>query len=229
MKIQTLAGVLAIAGSISIASGQEFPTSVHGGAKALLFTFSGLSNLGANSYNGGVGGKYYLSDPLAIRGGLQFSYFSQNVAANPPAGTTGEDGSASAFRLGLNAAAEYHLTTNRLSPYFGGAINFTTTSTETETAVVGNPPGPQTTTKNGTAGVAGFFGGLNFGLGLLAGAEFFLTREISLGAEYVLGFSMLSPYDQKVTSGSTTVTTEGNSSWTLNAASTGTLILAVYF
>ena len=52
-------------------------------SKALLFEFSGLDNLGANSYNGGIGGKYFIDNRMAIRGSLQFMNINETIPDRP--------------------------------------------------------------------------------------------------------------------------------------------------
>ncbi|HEX7510197.1 MAG TPA: hypothetical protein VF335_02780, partial [Chitinivibrionales bacterium] len=77
----------------------EFSPANGAGSKALLFTFGGLANMATASFNGGVGARYYINDPLAIRGGLQFATSNHSVPVT--SGLTGTDGSESATRFGL--------------------------------------------------------------------------------------------------------------------------------
>jgi opacity protein-like surface antigen len=201
----------------------------------MLFSFSGLATLGASEFDGGIGAKYYLLDQLALRIGLPFAYANQSIPANAPAGSTGTDGSTSAVRFGLSAAAEYHLLKTRVSPYVGGGLGFTNTSTKSKTAVVA--PLTQSTTDNRAAGETiggnGFAAGTAFDVGGIAGVEFFIVKELSLSAEYQLGYLMNARSDQKVTTvvGTTTTTTttqEGTlSQFGISAA--GVLTLSVYF
>ena len=122
---------------------------------------------------------------------------------------------------------EYHVTSTRLTPYFGGGIGFSTISNERKPAVVG-PSAPiyQFTFKN----EAGAGTSINFFA--LMGFEYFIVNEVSLAAEYRLGYSLLSPSDLIVSSSdpaSTSVTTKGTSSHSLYLNSAGFLTLAVYF
>ncbi len=222
MKIRSIINVFAMAAAFSFASAEEAATSISSRSKALLFNFSGLNILGANAYNGGIGGKYFLSDAMALRGGLQFGLNNTSIPANPAAGQTGTDGSNSSLTYGANAGVELHLTSSRVSPYVGGALNLSSTSTETKNAV-SFAGGVQTTTKNG--GGAGF----RVGVGGIAGVEFFLTKEISLGAEYMLGYAMTSLYDTESKAGTTTVTIKNGSTNNVSISNTGGLTLAVYF
>jgi hypothetical protein len=199
-------------------------------SKALLFSFAGLANLGANTYNGGIGAKYFLSSALAIRGSLQFAMANQKILANPGVGQVGTDGSSSATRFGLSLGGEYHLVQARVSPYVGAALNFSSTSTESKTAGAVTPPAvfTQTTTKNALAGEQGYIAGTNIGVAGLVGAEFFVTKEVSLAGEYQLGFNMTSRPDQEVIAGSITTKTKTGSFTGLGFGTTA-LTLSVYF
>jgi len=201
--------------------------SIELNSKAMLFSFSGLSVLGAGAFNGGFGGKYFIMNSLALRGSLQFLTASQSTPANPPAGVTGTDGSISATQFGLTAAMEYHLLKTRVSPYVGGGLSITTTSTENKNPVTGTTA--QTTTKNSaageTVGSTVYHAGLGLGINGLAGVEFFITKDISLAAEYQLGYSLLSRYDQSIGA----ATTKEGSLNSFGISSTGLLTLAFYF
>jgi len=93
---------------------------------------------------------------------------------------------------------------------------------------------PQTTVKNKVSGEiingVGYQGGLNFGIYGILGAEFFITKELSLGAEYQLGYSVLSQYNQESTTPpAATVTTKEGTINSAGIASTGYLTLSFYF
>jgi hypothetical protein len=226
MKVHSsLIGALAMAAAVSTASAQSVTPANGAGSKALLFNWSGLSQLGANNYTGtgtgGVGAKYYLSPALALRGGVQFGYNKTIIAANPPTGQTGLDGSNSSLTIGANSGIEFHLLPGRVSPYVGGALNISSINTEVKN-VVNVTGGVQTTTKNGGGA------GLVLGVGGVLGVEFFLTNEISLGAEYLLGFGMTSFYDTEVTGGAATPPVKNGSRYGINV-NTQAVTLAIHF
>ena len=108
----------------------EKVTSVSEGSKAILFSFSGLDNLNAGTFNGGIGGKYYLNHNLAIRVGIQLNSVTETIPSNADSTQTGRDGEASNFRFGINAAVEWHLNANRISPYIGGGLGYSSVSSE---------------------------------------------------------------------------------------------------
>ena len=231
-KILTAAWVVVFSLTGSVAYGQVTPT-LTSGTKAVLFTFDGLSFLAADNFEGGAGFKYFLSGQSALRFGLQFAKASGTEAANPVAPDTGVDGSEDGTTFGISLALERHVRTARVSPYFGVGAGFSTTSTEATDAVVGNPPGPQTTVKNLDGGhtISGTFfqGGSTVEVFGLGGFEFFLTEEVSFSAEYRLAFAKFSPKDEEITTGATTVTTQLGSSSLVDIASSGLFTLAIYF
>ena len=199
---------------------------MYSGSKAVLFSFSGLSNLGANNFDGGAGIKFFLTPPMALRFGLQVNVSGTTTPANPVAPEAGIDGSTSSTSFGAEAALEYHLTTTRLTPYFGGGIGFMTTSNETKPSVTGTGTLYQVTIKDNAG--AGF----TFNVFALMGVEYFIVDQVSLAAEYRLGYSILSPSDMVVSSSNPAVTsrtTKGTSTHSLYLNSTGVLTLAVYF
>jgi hypothetical protein len=202
------------------------------GSKGLLFSFDGLDNLNADSFNGGIGGKYYLSSTMAVRGSLQFLAANRDLPANPPAGTTSQDGSISGATLGFTGALEFHRGTGRVNPFFGVGVGFSTTSTENKEANIGASSGqqviknnPNGETINGTT----FLAGSRIDIFGLLGAEFFVTKELSLAAEYRLGISNNAGKDAEVTQGPTTVTTKVGDTSGVGIATAGFLTLAVYF
>ncbi|MBI2428643.1 MAG: outer membrane beta-barrel protein [Ignavibacteriales bacterium] len=215
----------------SAASYAQEPGLPAAGGKGLVFSFSGLGNLNLNQFEGGIGAKYAMTDVVMIRGGLQFAIAGRDVPANPPAGQTGTDGSVSANTFGVSGVLEYHLTRTRVSPYIGAGLGISFTSTESKNAVTGATA--QTITKNNTAGEAidgaSYFGGMMLNIFTAGGLEYFITNNVSLGAEYRFGYGTTSRYDEETTTGNTTVTTKTGSSSLLGITTGGALAFAVYF
>jgi len=202
------------------------------GSIGLLFSFAGLDNLSANSFNGGIGGKYYLSSTTAFRAGLQFMTAKREIPANPPAGFAGQDGEISGSTFGLNGALEFHRGSERVSPYLGFGLGLSTTSTENKERNIG-PPSGQRVTKNDPQGenINGiqFLAGTQLDVFGMLGAEFFIAKELSLAAEYRLGFSKLSGKDAESTEGTTATKLKTGSTSGFGIATAGVLTLAVYF
>ncbi|MDP4173437.1 MAG: outer membrane beta-barrel protein [Bacteroidota bacterium] len=195
---------------------------------ALIFTFSGLGNIGAGDFQGGIGGKLFFSPNLALRAGLSFVSASESI---PYQNGPGQEGKQSATGFGINGAIEYHLSPARVSPYIGGGLSLNTLSTESKNAV--SAIQQQTTVKNNLGGenIGGtaYQAGTTVSVFALVGAEFFLYKELSLAAEYRLGFSSTSQSDQEITTGSVTQKTTGGSLTKVGIDSQGFITLAFYF
>jgi hypothetical protein len=209
---------------VSATSAQKSQGYFQEGSKALLFEFRGLADLGAGSFNGGIGGKYFIDHKLAIRGSLQFMDLSESI---PFDGDGGVDGKRKANRFGISGAVEFHFDTSRVNPYFGGGIGFAVTSTEYKSAA--GDISDQITIKNDESGEFGYYGGTEFTIFGLLGVEVFIIKNLSLAAEYRLGYVSIARKDEEVIQGNTTVTNEQGSITAFGLESTGALILSFYF
>ncbi|MBN1129997.1 MAG: outer membrane beta-barrel protein [Chitinispirillaceae bacterium] len=219
MVKRCVAGLFGAVVAVSFSFADVSP-DISTGSKAVLFTFSGLDGLAAGEYNGGIGGKYYLTNPIALRGSLAFGMASQD-----PDGDA--FGSSTSMRFGVSAGAEYHLSFERVSPFFGGEIGFSTTSTK----VVDSNAGAKRTQINISDDLDN--PGRSFNVGALGGVEFFITSEVSLSAEYQLGWRMPIGYEQKLitetTAGKVETTTKVSGISVFSISNSGALTLAVYF
>jgi len=201
------------------------------GTKALLFNAAFVN---AGLYNGGFGMKYYLSPGLALRPVLKFGY--EKLTTQTPADSfnagggdvghrTYDDATDKTTSFGLDLAIEKSMWSNKaVNVYLGLGGGFDMSSETVESGV--------TTTYTTAAGVAidqrdvdtwkTERSSTGFGGGLLLGAEWFLTENISLGAEYQLGVSMSSEgkdetvyvYSETTGGAVTTITTTTNNSLT---------------
>lgn len=227
-KIITLFTLFLIASTASVSAQDDVRPDYANRRAALLFTFSGLANIGAGNFEGGIGGKYFLNPMMAVRAGLSFSTISETV---PSQAANGKEGKTSATGFGLNGAIEYHLASTRVSPYIGGGFGLSTTSTESKDPVNANQD--QVTIKNNLGGetISGttYNAGTSISLYALLGAEFFIYRELSLAAEYRLGFISTSRSDQERTVGNVTDKTKGGSISQFGVESQGFITLAFYF
>lgn len=218
--------------TISFADENE-NTSTKLGSKALLFELNGLDNLRADSYNGGIGMKYFLKNNVAIRGGLQFSYSSATKYANPGSNYKGEDGSSSTTVYGIEGAIEYHLTQEKISPFIGGGLSISSQSSDLKNPVTWL----ESSTSHITRPVRESSSGLDLSFFGLAGAEIFITKTISLSAEYLISYSATgggeSKYSYETVSGSGTLpdseTVKNDSMSSLRIFSAGSLIISIYF
>lgn len=231
MKARIISATVALLVSVSVAMAQDVMPSTGAGSKALLFSFQGF---GTGDFNGGIGGKFFLSNSLALRASVGMESANQEDLANPGTGLVGADGYQKAFQINASVGGEYHLLTSRVSPYVGAQVIFSSTSTEsknsdeaaTATAI------DQTTVKNRLAGELGYRSGTGIGLSALLGAEFFITKELSLSGEYNLGYMGLSRPDQEsirtINNVETKVTTKVGS-YSVIGTGAGALTVAIYF
>jgi opacity protein-like surface antigen len=228
-KVIVIVAILVLMGSVSY--GQEFVSSQAAGAKAILFTWSGLAELNATTYAPyGIGAKLFLSDYMALRVQLQLG---MGERTEPALTTAGKEGQFSASQLGIGAAIEYHLSKGRVSPYIGAGVAFNTVSTEEKPATGGITE--QVTYKNRLTGIdmdgdgdEDTFATTDITIDILLGAEYYITNGLSLAAEYRIGFTSTTQKDQDYTTSSTSETTKGGSGSFIGITSSGALTLAVY-
>jgi hypothetical protein len=233
MNTRVMSGAVALLMSVSVAMAQDVTAPNAAGAKAIMFSFVGLADLAADPINGGIGGKYFITAPLALRASVQFGTATETTPVTPPAvlpaGWTSKDGKASQTTVGFSCGAEYHFLASRVSPYAGAEVLYSTTWTEERPAVGGISPLTQGWIKNEIGGAAnstmGFYG--------IAGIEFFMTKEISLSGEYQLGYYTTWYPDEKSNSGATgssTITTPSDEPKPSGIGiGTAALTLSVYF
>lgn len=189
--------------------------------------------------------RHYLKNNQALRMGLALNYLNEgrntedsitNGAGNRALQAV--DSSASRFDFTISIGLEKHLgTTRRLDPYVGGdliigRIGGTTTNINTETTdVTGTAKIQQVNQQDG---------GFTFGLGGVAGFNFFLSKNLSLGAEF--GYAYIyqkrggafseSIVETPVSGSQVTNFTNGvaeNSQTTLGATATGGIMLSFFF
>jgi hypothetical protein len=188
-----------------------FVPEIKSGSTGLLFAFDG-ELLRANTYNGGIGLKYFMKDNLAIRGVLSLNYKNQNT---PKSESTTYDNESTNFNLGISGDFEYYLKKGRVSPYIGAGLGFSTSSSEQKS-------GGYTYTNNDAGFTLSFY--------LLAGAELFILPELSLSAEYRLTMNSFSASDREITyTGQKTQITKGTSNFSINTGSIGALTISFYF
>ena len=156
-------------------------TALMAGTKSLIFSFGAFANGGltsgaflAVSPDGnmepdatmaqyGVGGRYYISDQMAVRGAFQFQTTTRDAEGNEDSYTM----------FGLGAGIQYHfVTSGKVSVFGGGMLGFYKGTLEEE--------GQDDTDVTG------------FGLYGILGAEYYINRSLSFGAEYILGFTSTS-------------------------------------
>lgn len=162
-KIAFILIAMVVLSSFALAGDDTSPKTKQGD-KAWMFTFNGLSNLGAGNYMGGAGIKYYIQDNLALRGGVGFYTMSVSGATNNPT------------NFGVNAGIEYvYSTLGATAAYVGAHVSF-----------LSEKPSPY-------LGAGNTETASTIGVAAVAGVNWFMWDNVSLQPEYQLGFSSVSP------------------------------------
>jgi len=184
------------------------------GDKAWLFTLSGLSNLGVDGYNGGLGLLYYLNDDLGLTVGLGFSTSSTTTKA--PAGSGGADEKESSLGLTLSPGVRFNLASSGPVVGYAGVgvlVGISSETTENPNHVSGDKVETSST---------------SIGAGVTVGAEWFAWSNVSLGASYSLAFTTSSG-KTKTTSGGTTTEQDAPSTTTIATTPSGAFTLSIYW
>lgn len=215
--------VIFVAGITSASFAQEDANMAHpntkAGSAAWLFTINGLGNFGlagfgiasgATSVVPAAGWKWYFSDDMALRALLGFGTTSTGEAdvTKSPGGKT----STTAYGIGVGVELHTHAVYST-SPYFGAQLSFGgagATNTQTSGSVTAE-------TKNSST---------SLGIGVLAGFDWYFTKGLAVGGEYMLGFSTTS---SSTTGGTPSVTTDGPSSNNIGISNSGNVHLVVHF
>lgn len=188
---------LAVAGNFAFAGDEVMPKTKEGD-KALMFTINGfgdfgiasmpvgavpsydaLGNLGSTNL-AGFGMKYYISNNLAIRGTLAFTWrdvSTPGIFLGNPVGSTDQEVTETMF--GIMPGVQWHVATmGPVTGYVGGValIGFWSGSFK------GSVVPPTVATEDKASGTV-------FGVAGLIGAGFFPWDNISLDAEYHLAFT----------------------------------------
>lgn len=188
-KLLTVLAVIAMFTNFAFAGGDALTSA---GDKALLFQFNGLANLGTGSFMSSpnisigvlnipqfnaIGAKYYLSDGFAGRASLLIGYNSETEKA----GTGGfTDRKESSMGLGLEVGIQSNIIkTSSFVGFIGATAGFAMVSGTLEPTTASPPPAGVITKYDASATM--------FGLGGIAGFEYFIYDRISLAAEYQFG------------------------------------------
>ena len=211
----------------NLSFGQNKYTPHVKGDNAMLFEFSGLGFLFADTYKGGFGYKRFINDKTAIRGAFSLSNSKETSKGFIPEGYISEDGYDKAFTIGVEVAGEIHSNKGKVDPYYGVGGRFSMTRTKFAQPV-GGPQGsaliqPEIKNEFGEGAAT------TFGVFALLGVEYAINSMLSLAAEYHLGFSNSSQPDMKYDDGNGTETVvEGGKYSYFGITSVGILTLAIY-
>jgi hypothetical protein len=144
--------------------------------------------------------RYFLSDNMAVR--IQFGIFANNEStvesvddptstATPPAQIILTD-KERLFNINIKPGIEKHFEgTDRISPYVGAEIDFAIQTTSSVDEEIGNGAEPNTISTQTTKGQNGRNGGedgyTRIGLNFVAGADFYIFKNLYLGTEFGWG------------------------------------------
>lgn len=163
-------------------------------------------------------GRYFISDNVAIRGGLDIRY-----QHNSPSKDVTQD----MFQLNIIPGIEKHFAgTNRLSPYIGADLVFGFASSSSQVTAGGTTydvKGAWTDTAGLTYSNRG---NMHFGVNAVAGTDFYFARHFYTGIEMGYGFMVTSFSDVTVKG---TVVDKGGSNFTLGSNVVGALRLGFVF
>lgn len=173
--------------SITFAQEKESNLFTQKSSKALLFSFRGLDNLSAQDFDGGIGGKYFVNDQLAIRFGLQISGMKQTTPANPDTSQNGYDGKRTRSSITFSPAVEWHFNNKRISPYAGLGLKYVSSSSSRNYERVWN----KDYTGNITKSIFEESGAVKLVFFILTGVEVFIIQGISLTAEYLFEYETI--------------------------------------
>lgn len=162
-----------------LSSAQETSAKGHKGDKGISFSVSGLSYVGLGQFEGGIGGKYWISNKLALVSSAGVKAFK--ITSTSPH-LNYSDSKSTYSRFSLFAGVEDHFLVNkRLSPYFGGGIDFSFSSRADYAGLPRDNPPPGRTKKDKTTTNT-------FGIRGLCGIEYFFADWVSLAGQYRISY-----------------------------------------
>lgn len=181
--------------------------------------------------------RYFLADQLAVRLGLGWNSSSTKDPVFFGAGSTkvsvGENTSSFSEITFIPGFEKHFEGTDKLSPYIGAVIPVSFASSEDVTITTGALATDLLTTTTTNQ-----FGSSSFGLGVLSGADYYISKSLFLGVELGLNFISKSQKDlvQSATgtgsfaiSTTPALTTERGSNFTVNVAPNASFRLGYWF
>jgi hypothetical protein len=167
---------LAVLLAVSTACGQQTKgkTDLDTRRHALLFEVEGLNRLGVGSYGCGIGKKMFCGD-YAFRPSLAFSTY--RLSENPGvAGLVGDTDSRTKVGIDLDFLKQPN-TPSRLQLYYGLGVGYEIEKGKREPSHEAQTSPTKVDSSGSTLRARG-----------IVGAEFFISKRISLSGEYQLGY-----------------------------------------
>jgi len=204
---------------IGISSAEEIGTS-HKGDKGISFSVSGLSSVGIGLFEGGIGGKYWISKKLAIITSLGVSAQKTTQTSPYPDYT---DTKTTYSRFSLFCGVEDHFfIKNKISPYLGGGIRFSTSPWTRYYSLPVDDPHPTATKKEKrstkTFGIRGF-----------CGIEYFFADWVSVAGQYQIDYFYEKSTTKRTLVGGSGVTQPKEQKTTMTTLGLGTSSLMATF
>lgn len=190
------------------------------GDKALSFSFN---NFNLNQLAFGVGGKYWLTDQVALNGSVQYERrAAQNAnpffVADPALGsTTGASSSNRSDQIGFSTGVERHFSFRKaISPYIGIQLG---AAKSRNSFKIEESPFNQSSETVRTSTI--------YEVDSVFGVEYFFSDSVSLSGQYLFGYRALPTKTEQKFAGETfsTIRTTDRSL----GFNTSSLILSVYF
>ena len=191
----------------------------HKGDKGLCFSVSGLSTVSIGQYEGGIGGKYWISNKLALISSIGFS--AQRQTSSSIADYTDSKYTTSTFSI-FGGVEDHFFIKKKISPYLGGGLRFSIArSTSYDPIPKENPPPTATkkyTSDTWSAGVRGSIG-----------IEFFFSDWVSLAGQYQIDYNTRSTTNKRILVGGESVNDSYGNKYTSFTLGTSTSSLVATF
>lgn len=187
--------------------------------QAILFTFSGLSNLGVTNYNAGpaagVGAKIFnAAGTMAYRPCVVFGMSSTEDDPDIE-DYVGEKESTSTF--GILVDVIKHVNKNNITPYYGAGVGFVKQSESDESGHMEDDDPDET--KSSTSG---------FSIRGILGVEWFVKKNISFSGEYRVSFTKGSQENKSKMGGADDWNKSSTSQTNIGIGSSGLFTIAIY-
>ncbi len=191
----------------------------HRGDKGLCFSVSGLSTVGIGQYEGGIGGKYWISNKLALVSSIGINIRSYTID-NPNTGYTKNKSSYVTFSPFVGI--EDHFFVNKLSPYLGVGVGISMSSTTTNYSIpIINPPSGIQKKEKATAN--------SYRFRCFCSMEYFFATWVSLAGQYQMDYSYATSMRQRTLVEGPGITQPKKDKVNLTTFSTGTSVLVATF
>ncbi len=167
--------ILMVGGVRGDASGAE----THKGDKGLSFTVSGVSDVSLGELEGGIGGKFWVSDALATVVAVGFgSDRSTTAYPNPDYSYARHSTNSFSVFAGLE---DHFLFKGNFSPYAGAGVRFGVSGSTYHPSLSISDPYPGSVRKEETSE-------MSYGIRGFCGLEYFFADWISLAAQYQIDY-----------------------------------------